>query len=70
MSGLVDTFWLWHYMLLAGVIGVALAMTLLVVMCAKAKSRLVGATIAAIGGWLAATWFGSLVRRHTRARGA
>ena len=68
MSGLVDSFWLWHYMLIAGAVGVALALALLVWWCTKIPDRFLGTTLAAIGTWVAALWFATFVRRHTRPR--
>jgi len=69
MSGLVDMFWLWQYMLLAGVLGIAIVMALLIWWCVRIRDRWLGTTVAALGAWLAATWFGAFVRKHTRPRG-
>jgi hypothetical protein len=70
MGGLVDSFWLWNYMLIAGAIGVALLLALVVFWCAKLRSREAGTALAAAAAWMAATWFAQFVRRHTRPRGA
>lgn len=68
MTGLVDSFWLWHYLLLAGALGIALALALAVWGCTKIPDRWLGTTLAAVGAWAAATWFATFVRRHTRPR--
>ena len=66
--GLIDSFWLWHYLLLAGCLGVAFALALVVWWCARCGDRWVGTTVAAVAGWVAALWLSQVVRRRTRPR--
>ena len=68
MTGLVDMFWLWQYMLIAGAVGVAFVLALAVWACTRIPDRAIGTTLAAIGAWAAATWFAVFVRKHTRPR--
>ena len=68
MTGLVDSFWLWHCLIIAGALGVAFVLALAVWGCTKIPDRWLGTTLATVAGWAAALWFAATVRRHTRPR--
>ena len=68
MSGVVDMFWVWQYLVLAGALGVALLLALAVWACTRIPDRWLGTTLAAAAGWVAALWFAMFTRRHTRPR--
>jgi len=68
VTGLVDSFWLWHYLLILGAVGVAFVLALAVWGCTKIPDRWLGTTLAAVAGWVAALWLATFTRRHTRPR--
>jgi hypothetical protein len=68
VSGLVDPYLLGEIKTAFAVVGVCAILALLVWACTRIPDRWLGTTLAAVAGWVAATWFAVFVRKHTRPR--